>query len=228
MSMTMTSYLNTENMERSRDGVEYHPLRPFLPERAKVLFLGSFPPQRKRWCMDFYYPNFINDHWRIEGQIFYGDKNHFVDLEAKRFRIDEIVEFCEEKGLAFFDTSTAIRRLQDNASDKFLEVVEPTDIPALLKRLPHLRAIVTTGEKATETICRTMGMAETPKVNTYVRVSNTDGTDETDIFANTNSTNLTNGGGLLLYRLPSSSRAYPLSFDKKVEAYRRFFDFIKI
>ena len=216
MSMTMTSYLNTENMERSRDGVEYHPLRPFLPEKAKVLFLGSFPPQRKRWCMDFYYPNFINDHWRIEGQIFYGDKNHFVDLEAKRFRIDEIVAFCEEKGLAFFDTSTAIRRLQDNASDKFLEVVEPTDIPALLKRLPHLRAIVTTGEKATETICRTMGMAETPKVNTYVRVSNTDGT------------NLTNGGGLLLYRLPSSSRAYPLSFDKKVEAYRRFFDFIKI
>jgi G:T/U-mismatch repair DNA glycosylase len=139
-----------------------------------------------------------------------------VDLEAKRFKIDDIVAFCEEKGLAFFDTSTAIRRLQDNASDKFLEVVEPTDIPALLKRLPHLRAIVTTGEKATETICRTMGMAETPKVNTYVRVSNT------------NDSNLTNGGGLLLYRLPSSSRAYPLSFDKKVEAYRRFFDFIKI
>ena len=216
MSMTMTSYLNTENMERSRDGVEYHPLRPFLPEQAKVLFLGSFPPQRKRWCMDFYYPNFINDHWRIEGQIFYGDKNHFVDLEAKRFKIDEIVAFCEEKGLAFFDTSTAIRRLQDNASDKFLEVVEPTDIPALLKRLPHLRAIVTTGEKATETICRTMGMAEVPKVNAYVEI------------VNTNSTNLTNGGDLLLYRLPSSSRAYPLSFDKKVEAYRRFFDFIKI
>ena len=216
MSMTMTSYLNTENMERSRDGVEYHPLRPFLPEKAKVLFLGSFPPQRKRWCMDFYYPNFINDHWRIEGRIFYGDKNHFVDLEAKRFKIDEIVAFCEEKGLAFFDTSTAIRRLQDNASDKFLEVVEATDIRALVAQLPHLRAIVTTGEKATETICRTMGMAETPKVNTYVRVSNT------------NSTNMTNGGGLLLYRLPSSSRAYPLSFDKKVEAYRRFFDFINI
>ena len=151
-----------------------------------------------------------------------------MDLEAKRFKIDEIVAFCEEKGLAFFDTSTAIRRLQDNASDKFLEVVEPTDIPALLKRLPHLRAIVTTGEKATETICRTMGMAETPKVNSYVEIANTDGTDETDIFANTNGTNMTNGGGLLLYRLPSSSRAYPLSFDKKVEAYRRFFDFINI
>lgn len=221
----MTSYLNTENVARSKGGVEYHPLRPFLPERAKVLFLGSFPPQRKRWCMDFYYPNFINDHWRIEGQIFYGDKNHFVDLEAKRFRIDEIVAFCEEKGLAFFDASTAIRRLQDNASDKFLEVVEATDIPELVKRLPYLRAIVTTGEKATDTICRTMGIPEIPKVNTSVGITNIDGTD---ILANTNSTNLTNGGGLLLYRLPSSSRAYPLSFDKKVEAYRRFFDFIQI
>ena len=178
--------------------------------------------------MDFYYPNFINDHWRIEGQIFYGDKNHFVDLEAKRFRIDEIVAFCEEKGLAFFDTSTAIRRLQDNASDKFLEVVEPTDIPALLKRLPHLRAIVTTGEKATETICRTMGITDVPKVNTYVEITNTDGTDETDKLENTNLTNLTNGGSLILYRLPSSSRAYPLSFDKKVEAYRQFFNFINI
>lgn len=220
--------MNTEHIKRSGEGIEYHPLIPFLPEQAKVLFLGSFPPQRKRWCMDFYYPNFINDHWRIEGQIFYGDKNHFVDLEAKRFKIDEIVAFCEEKGLAFFDTSTAIRRLQDNASDKFLEVVEATDIRALVAQLPYLRAIVTTGEKATETICRTMGMAETPKVNSYVEITDTDGTDETDIFANTNSTNLTNGGGLLLYRLPSSSRAYPLSFDKKVEAYRRFFDFIKI
>ena len=212
----MTSYLNTENIARSRGGVEYHPLRPFLPENAKVLFLGSFPPQRKRWCMDFYYPNFINDHWRIEGQVFFDDKNHFVDLEAKCFKIDEIVAFCEEKGLAFFDTSTAIRRLQDNASDKFLEVVEPTDIHALIAQLPHLRAIVTTGEKATETICKTMGILDVPKVNTYVEVSNT------------NSSNLANRGGLLLYRLPSSSRAYPLSFDKKVEAYRRFFSFLNI
>ena len=228
MRMMMTSYLNTENIARRKDGVEYHPLQPFLPENAKVLFLGSFPPQRKRWCMDFYYPNFINDHWRIEGQIFFGDKNHFVDLEAKRFKIDEIVSFCEEKGLAFFDTSTAIRRLQDNASDKFLEVVEPTDIPALLRQLPQLRAIVTTGEKATETICKTMEITDVPKVNTYVRVLNTDSTDETDILVNTNSTNMTNGGGLFLYRLPSSSRAYPLSFDKKVDAYRRFFNLINI
>lgn len=202
----MSSYLNTENIDRSKDGVEYHPLMPFLPENAKVLFLGSFPPQRKRWCMDFYYPNFINDHWRIEGQIFFGDKNHFVELEAKRFKLDEILIFCKEKGLAFFDTSTAVRRLQDNASDKFLEVVEPTDINALIQKLPLLRAIITTGEKATETICAYFGTSDIPKVNTSVEIPLA----------------LRRGGrgeAILLYRLPSSSRAYPLSFDKKVEAY---------
>ena len=212
----MTSYLNTENIARSTDGVEYHPLIPFLPENAKVLFLGSFPPQRKRWCMDFYYPNFINDHWRIEGDIFFDDKNHFVDLENKRFKIDEIVAFCKEKGLAFFDTSTAIRRLQDNASDKFLEVVEPTDIRALIAQLPHLKAIITTGEKATETICASLGIPEMPKVNTYVKVPLT--------FISPLAFRRGDGGeALYLYRLPSSSRAYPLSFNKKVEAYRQMF-----
>ncbi len=209
----MTSYLNTENIVRSKDGVEYHPLRPFLPENAKVLFLGSFPPQRKRWCMDFYYPNFINDHWRIEGQIFFGDKNHFVDVKNKRFKIDEIITFCQEKGLAFFDTSTAIRRLQDNASDKFLEVIEPTDIPSLLQQLPHLRAIVTTGEKATETICTSLNIPTIPKVNTSSIIPQP-------------SSIIPQPSSLTLWRLPSSSRAYPLSFDKKVEAYRRVLDLI--
>jgi G:T/U-mismatch repair DNA glycosylase len=204
----MKSYLNTENIARSKGGVEYHPLRPFLPEHAKVLFLGSFPPQRKRWSMDFFYPNFINDHWRIEGQIFFGDRNHFVDLEAKRFKLDEIVAFCQEKGLAFFDTSTAIRRLQDNASDKFLEVVEPTDIPELLHQLPHCRAIVTTGEKATETFCASLSIPAIPKVNTSVTIPDTQNLD---------------GDPILLYRLPSSSRAYPLAFDKKVAAYQQMF-----
>ena len=213
----ITSYLNTENIARSKDGVEYHPLRPFLPENAKVLFLGSFPPQRKRWCIDFYYPNFINDHWRIEGQIFFGDRNHFVDLEHKRFKIDDIIAFCQEKGLAFFDTSTAIRRLQDNASDKFLEVVEPTDIQTLTVHLPHLRAIVTTGEKATETICNSLCIPQIPKVNTAVMLP-------ADVYSPPRGSRERG----ILYRLPSSSRAYPLSFDKKVEAYKHMYQTIPL
>jgi G:T/U-mismatch repair DNA glycosylase len=208
----MESYLNNENITKSTGGVEYHPLVPFLPEHAKVLFLGSFPPQRKRWCIDFYYPNFINDHWRIEGEVFFGNRHHFVDEKEKRFKIEQIVAFCQEKGIAFFDTSIAIRRLQDNASDKFLEVVEPTDIPTLISHLPHLKAIVTTGEKATDTICASLNIPTMPKVNIFVSIPGMYNQD---------------GYQIVLYRLPSSSRAYPLAFDKKVEAYKRMFEQMK-
>ncbi|MBR1839233.1 MAG: uracil-DNA glycosylase family protein [Prevotella sp.] len=197
-----------DNIARSRNGVEYHPLKPFLPANACVLFLGSFPPQRKRWCMDFNYPNFINDHWRLEGEVFFGDRNHFVCPDRKSFDLQAIISFCNEKGIAFYDTATAIRRLKDNASDKFLEVVEPTDIRKLLHHLPHCKAIVTTGQKATDTLCQYFGMDESPKTDCYTAIPDTYNAMSEQI---------------LLYRLPSSSRAYPLSFEKKASAYRRMF-----
>lgn len=203
--------LDRENIAKSTSDVEWHPLKPFLPENAKVLFLGSFPPQRKRWCMDFFYPNWINDHWRIEGEVFFGDKNRFVDESSKTFLLDDIVSFLSNKGIALYDTATAVRRLQNNASDKFLEVVVPTDIDSLLASVPHCRAIVTTGEKATVTLCEKYGIKEMPKVGTYVGIPERFNAD---------------GEQLLLYRLPSSSRAYPLAFAKKVEAYRTMFRFV--
>lgn len=140
--------------------IERHPLEPFLPANARLLMLGSFPPQKKRWSMEFYYPNWNNDMWRIVGLLFFNDKNHFLNETAKAFDKDRIIPFLQEKGIALFDTATAIRRLQDNASDKFLEVVEPTDIEGMLRRLPECKAIVTTGEKATETLCEQFSLSK--------------------------------------------------------------------
>lgn len=188
--------------------VEYHPLKPFLPNNARVLFLGSFPPQKKRWCMDFYYPNFINDHWRIEGEVFFGNRSHFELAQKRAFDREAIVAFCQDKGIAFYDTATAVRRLRDNASDEFLEVVEPTDVRWLLGQLPHCEAVVTTGQKATETLCRYFGIDGVPKTETSIPIRDVVNHD---------------GRAVHLYRLPSSSRAYPLSFDKKVDRYREMF-----
>ena len=41
--------------------IETHPLKPFLPENGKLLMLGSFPPPKARWKMNFYYPNYQNE-----------------------------------------------------------------------------------------------------------------------------------------------------------------------
>lgn len=118
--------------------IEQHPLRPFLPEGAQVLMLGSFPPPREKWSMNFFYPNYINDMWRIFGLVFKNDRDYFVDAAAKTFRLDLLRPFLEETGIALYDTACAVRRLQGNASDKFLEIVTPTDLDALLSQLPPM------------------------------------------------------------------------------------------
>ena len=182
---------------------EKHPFPPFLPEKATVLFLGSFPPQPKRWSMDFYYPNFINDFWRICGLAFFGDKDYFIQEGEKRFNKTAIIDFCRIKGIALYDTATEIRRLKDNASDKYLEVVTPTDLPALLKRIPLCRTLVTTGQKATDVLTETFGCRE-PSIGSSepIRIGDRD---------------------LIFFRMPSTSRAYPLPLDKKTAAYRQLF-----
>lgn len=188
--------------------IEKHPLEPFLPAKAKLLMLGSFPPQKKRWSMDFYYPNLNNDMWRIFGILFFDDKDYFLNETRKVFCRERIIDFLNEKGIALFDTASSIRRLQDNASDKFLEVVEATDVTALLRQLPECKAIVTTGQKATDTLRQQFNVEE-PKVGDYSEF----------IFE---------GRAMRLYRMPSSSRAYPLALDKKATAYRIMYQDLQI
>ena len=183
--------------------IENHPLEPFLPANARLLMLGSFPPQKKRWSMDFYYPNLNNDMWRIVGLLFFNNKDYFLNETRKAFCRERIISFLNDKGIALFDTASAIRRLQDNASDKFLEVVQPTDISRLLGQLPECKAIVTTGQKATDTL-RAQFEVEEPKVGDFSE------------FA-------FDGRPMRLYRMPSSSRAYPLALDKKAAAYRTMY-----
>ena len=195
--------------------IEHHPLQPFLPENTRLLMLGSFPPPKERWCMDFFYPNPQNDMWRIMGHVFFGDKQHF-EVQSDQvqgtkgrkaiFNYTEIVSFCREQGIAIFDTAQAVRRLQGNAADEHLEIVEQTDIAALLQQIPQCHDICCTGGKAAQTLADTLHCVP-PKVGEFIETN----------FA---------GRTIRFWRIPSSSRAYPLSLDMKAAAYRRMFETI--
>ncbi len=178
--------------------IERHPLKPFLPHNATVLMLGSFPPQHKRWSMEWFYPNIQNDMWRIFGLIFFQDKDYFYDPKKKVFKLEILRPFLESKGIAIYDTAAAVRRLKNNASDAFLEVVEPTDIKALVALLPKCKTIITTGQKAAEILAEQYG-SEPLKIGIPTIVKE----------------------GLTLYRMPSSSRSYPLALSKKAEYYMK-------
>ena len=182
---------------------ELHPLEPFLPGNARILMLGSFPPKRIRWSMEFFYPNLQNDMWRIVGYLATGDKQHFLLPGGRRFDRGRIEAFCRERGIALYDTAVEVVRLKDNASDNFLHVVREVDLAALLARIPACRAIVTTGQKATDTL-RALTGCDSPAVGESVAVH----------YA---------GRDLRLWRMPSSSRAYPRPVEWKAEFYRRVF-----
>ena len=189
--------------ERTR---EVHPLTLFAPEGARLLMLGSFPPPRERWRMDFFYPNFQNDMWRIFGLVFFGDKSHFLTDDGRAFREAELRRFLTERGIAIWDTAMEVSRLQGNASDKFLEVLRPIDLRQTLALLPSCRAIAVTGQKALDTLLTLISAPSLPpKTGEW-----TDAALDDRHFR--------------LYRMPSSSRAYPLSVEKKAEKYRRMFE----
>lgn len=192
--------------------IERHPLQPFLPDNAQFLMLGSFPPPKERWCMDFFYPNPQNDMWRIMGQVFFGDKQHFeiqsdkvLNTKGRKavFNYEAIVSFCLKQGIAIFDTAQSVRRLQGNAADEHLEIVEQTDIAAILQQIPQCHDICCTGGKAAEALAEILQTA-TPKVGEYIDTIYADRT-------------------IRFWRMPSTSRAYPLSFDKKATAYQQMF-----
>lgn len=183
---------------------EKHPLKPFLPSNAKLLMLGSFPPKRERWSMEFFYPNWINDMWRIIGLLFFNNKHYFEINGEKRFDKELIEKFCITKGLALYDTASEVKRLRDNASDKFLEVITATDISELLEYLPQCSAIVVTGQKATEIICQRYNCSAPAIGNfTNIRIASRE---------------------IQFWRMPSTSRAYPMSLENKATYYKTMFE----
>ena len=182
---------------------EEHPLEPFLPGNARLLMLGSFPPPHERWSMDFFYPNLQNDMWRIFGIVFFGDMQHFLMPGGRQFDKKRIEQFLEEKGIAVSDTAKVIIRHKGNASDKFLEIVEPADIGMMLRKMPQCHTIVTTGDKASQTLADATESSQ-PKVGSYIDIE-------------------LSGREIRHYHMPSSSRAYPKPIAEKAEIYARMF-----
>ena len=190
-------------MNNEQIAIERHPWPPFVPAGARYLFLGTFPPQEHRWSMPFFYPNRTNDFWRIMGLIFLGNRDALWDAEQGRFNLDAIKSLLNREHIALWDTGMAVRRLKGNASDKFLEIVEPIDLATLLDENPTISHIITTGEKATGVIAMQAGV-EMPSIGAPVACR-------------------VGCHAVTLWRMPSSSRAYPLSLDKKAEAYKKIF-----
>lgn len=154
--------------------------------------------------MDFYYPNRQNDMWRIWAYIATGHKDAFMLPDGKTFDKVRIVDFCRSTGLALTDTGEEVVRERGNASDAHLKVMKARDFGQLLAQLPLCHDIALTGEKAVDTLRGALGFGKI-EVGDYIATTHF-------------------GRHLRIWRMPSSSRAFPRSIEWKAAYYRRLLD----
>lgn len=211
---TEKNIISQNDTGHSTQAVESHPFGPVLPENATIMMMGTMPPTPDKWGMNFHYPNFNNDMWRIYGRVFFDDADHFREGDSRGFDAKRIEAFLYERGIASCPTVKSAIREQGNAADKFLTIVETVNLHEILTKVPEVHTLFTTGGKATEILMQLLEQEQGesipktkwPKTNQQIDYP----------YA---------GRALTLYRLPSTSRAYPLSLDKKTAAYRKFFEF---
>ncbi|MDR1200264.1 MAG: uracil-DNA glycosylase family protein, partial [Tannerellaceae bacterium] len=127
-----------------------------------------------------------------------------VATPGKTFDEEKAKQFCREKGIGLGDTAMEIIRLKENASDKFLEVVTPIKPKEILDKIPSCKALVITGQKAMDTLLSVLPF-DAPKVGTFASCS------------------IDNNRIIKIYRMPSSSRAYPKPLEDKAKDYEKMF-----
>ena len=110
-----------------------------------------------------------------------------------------------QKGVAIYDTAQQVIRTKNTASDKDLQVVQPSDLDGMLRSLPDCTAVLTAGQLATKVFSDHFCIKEKPEMGGFVEFE----------FENRK---------FRLYRMPSSSRAYPMAVEKKAEYYRKMFN----
>lgn len=193
--------------------IERHPFTPFLPKGCKLVMCGTFPPKPEKWSMDFFYPNFQNDMWRVFGSIFFDDKEHFFNKMTKTVDKAGIQEMLIQHKIGIGETATEVIRTKDNASDKFLEIITPVNLTKIFRSASDCEVIATTGEKAASVIAA-LTHSEIPKIGEHIRISTIldDGSDRHFIH----------------WRLPSTSRAFPMPFEQKTIYYARLLNYLGI
>lgn len=166
--------------------------------------------------MNFFYPNFQNDFWRIFGLVFFNRPDYFLDSRTdhrdgttvRRFNQVKITAFLRRRRFAVYDAAVEIVRGRATASDADLRVVRTLLLTETLQALPRCRKIVFTGGKAAETLW--------PQIAPNVPVSKIPKPGETRTFTLA-------GRELAVARVCSASRAYPLPLKRKAEIYRKIF-----
>lgn len=120
--------------------VEQHPWNWYGAPGSKTLIVGTFPPTRRNWSFDFFYPNKRNFFWKILAAITRHELVYTTGEEA----IVERKALLDQLNITITDMGKTIIRKDNNSLDENLEALAYMDIFRILEENQTIQKIIFT------------------------------------------------------------------------------------
>lgn len=120
--------------------IEPHAFGIFVPEKAEVLIIGTFPSHQRNRDFEFFYPNKNNAFWKIM-EIVYGytfqQKNGIPAVAERK-------QFVAERKIALIDMLAKAIRQNNSSGDNQIVPTELTDAISILEKHHTIKRILLT------------------------------------------------------------------------------------
>jgi len=120
--------------------IEQHPWNWYGAEDSKTLIIGTFPPTKRNWSFDFFYPNKRNFFWKLLSVIAGKELLHSTGAEA----VTERKALLDQLKITITDMGKTINRKDNNSLDENLEALAYMDILHIIDTRPSLQKIIFT------------------------------------------------------------------------------------
>lgn len=133
--------MNNECNNLSEDQIiETHPWDWYGPQDSTRLIIGTFPPTKRNWSFDFFYPNKRNFFWKIIAAINHTTYQHDTGAEAVQERMTQL----DKLKITITDMGQKIVRSNQNSLDENLVSIAYMDILKILEQRPLIQKILLT------------------------------------------------------------------------------------
>lgn len=119
---------------------EQHPWNWYGRQDSHTLIVGTFPPTKRNWSFDFFYPNKRNFFWKLLSGI----TGRALVQESGEAAVSERKALLDELKVTITDMGGTIARMDNNSLDENLHPIEYMDILQLLEERPLIRKIIFT------------------------------------------------------------------------------------
>ena len=120
---------------------EHHPNWYFPIPDMRTLVLGTFPPHKKRWNFEFYYPNNMNRFWKALSAV----ENGCLTEQSGPPAVEERKRLMQYLRVGVQNLGKIITRKNQSALDKHISILEFQDIQSIILGHPLLERIFLPG-----------------------------------------------------------------------------------